>query len=189
VISLNRVLLLSTVGSTCLLGCDRDSTPPGATASASAVAAPSAKPPEKPWFVGSWRAPLKVERYQIEQTKQEGKIQAWAEDAGDKATGPAELQLEIDEAGTVVGNVTGALGKLNASGVLDGEDLRVRLQPAEPLEPAEMFNGVLMAKKSNAGFAGELKASSGDSLTVRKASVALSKQDAASKNEAATKGR
>jgi hypothetical protein len=52
-----------------------------------------------------------------------------------------------------------------------------------------MFNGVLMAKKSNAGFAGELKASSGDSLTVRKASVALSKQDAASKNEAATKGR
>ena len=40
------------------------------------------------------------------------------------------------------------------------------------------FNGVLLAEKSDKGFAGDLKASSGDSLTVRKASVVLSKKDA-----------
>ncbi len=159
--------------------CEKKEAAPSATASASAstvAQAPSAKPPEKPWFSGTWEAPLEVERTQIEQTKQEGKIEAWANDKGDKATGPGKLVLKIDDAGKVTGEVTGALGTLEASGTVDGDALRVRLSSTERAEPAQMFNGVLLATKSNGGFSGELKASSGDSLTVRKAAVVLAKQ-------------
>jgi len=163
----------------CLASCEKKQEPAGPPASASvASAVPSAKPPEKPWFVGSWRAPLEVERYQIEQTKQEGKIKAWAEDSGEKSTGSGELLLQIEGSGAVTGKLTGALGNLDASGMLEGETLRVRLQSSEQTNPAERFNGVLLAEKSDGGFQGELKASSGDSLTVRKASVVLAKQGA-----------
>ena len=164
------------------IGCNQGAKDSAAAASASASpaltasAAASAKPVDKPWFVGEWRATLDVERYQIEQTKDEGKIKAWADAADAKAIGKGELVLQIDEAGKVTGNVTGPLGDLEAAGMLDDKTLRVRFQPTKQLAPPEMFNGVLLAEKSDAGFAGDLKASSGDSLTVRKASVVLSKK-------------
>jgi hypothetical protein len=95
--------------------------------------------------------------------------------------------LNIDEAGNVTGMATGPLGELKASGTLDGEALRVRLQPAKVLEPPEMFNGVLLARKENGGFSGDLKASSGDSLTVRKATVKLAKREAGAGDVAGSK--
>jgi len=165
------------------VGCNQGAKDSAAAASASAASpaltasvAASAKPVEKPWYVGEWHAALDVERYQIEQTKEEGKIKAWADAADAKATGKGELVLKIDEAGKVTGSVTGPLGDLEAAGMLDDKTLRVRFQPTKQLAPPEMFNGVLLAEKSDAGFAGDLKASSGDSLTVRKASVVLSKK-------------
>lgn len=176
--STNRVLLVPVcLGALCLAQCDKEQPAPAPQVSAMASAAPSQKAPEKPWFVGEWHAPLQVERYQIEQTKQEGKIKAWAEDSGDKATGKGELILTIDESGSVTGKATGPLGELQASGTLDGEALRVRLQPTATLDPPELFSGVLLAQKENGGFSGDLKASSGDSLTVRKASVKLAKRE------------
>src|SRR5690606_28830816 len=114
---------------------------------------------------------------QIEQTKEEGKIKAWADEADTKATGKGELTLKIDEAGKATGTVTGPLGELTAAGLVEDQTLRVNLQPTKLLTPPEMFNGVLLAEKSDQGFTGDLKASSGDSLTVRKASVVLSKKD------------
>ncbi|HEU5074829.1 MAG TPA: hypothetical protein VFU02_11655, partial [Polyangiaceae bacterium] len=101
---------------------------------------------------------------------------AWADEADTKATGKGELLLKIDETGKVTGTVTGPLGELAAAGMVDDKTLRVNFQPTKALAPPEMFNGVLLAEKSDAGFAGDLKASSGDSLTVRKASVVLSKK-------------
>lgn len=165
------------------VGCNQGAKDSAGAASASAAAlavsaapAASAKPAEKPWYAGEWHATLNVERYQIEQTKEEGKIKAWA-DAGDtKAIGKGELVLQIDDAGKVTGSVTGPLGDLEAAGMLDDKTLRVRFQPAKQLTPPEMYSGVLLAEKSEAGFAGDLKASSGDSQTVRKASVVLSKK-------------
>ena len=188
---LGRTWVLSGVIGVAMLGsCEKQEAPPAPAASVSvAQPAPSQKPPEAPWFVGEWKAPLAIERYQIEQTKQEGKIKAWAEDAGDKATGKGEMVLLIDEQGSVSGEVTGPVGKLSASGMVDGETLRVRFQPAEPgKEPADIFNGVLLAQKSADRFEGEFKVSSGDSLTVRKAAVVLSKPGAPARAGSAAKG-
>jgi hypothetical protein len=178
------------IGAAFQCACEKQEAPPAPAASAS-VAPPeaSAKPPEAPWFVGEWKAPLSIERYQIEQTKQEGKIKAWAEDAGEKATGKGEMALKIDEQGSVSGEVNGPVGKLSASGMLDGETLRVRFQPTEPdKDPADIFNGVLLAQKSADRLEGDFKVSSGDSLTVRKAAVVLSKQGAMAKAGSAAKG-
>ena len=187
-VSVKSVLILASIVVAGVSGCDQGSkagAPAGsasaaavASGAASAAAAASSKPPEAPWYVGEWHAPLDVQRYQIEQTKEEGKVKAWA-DAGDsKALGKGELVLKIDEAGKVTGSATGPLGELAAAGMVDDKTLRVNFQPTKLLTPPEMFNGVLLAEKSDAGFAGDLKASSGDSLTVRKASVVLTKKDA-----------
>ena len=186
-----RSLLVTTLAVAACLACTKEKADDkgqaaSASPSASVAAIPSAKPVEKPWFFGEWRASLEVARYQVEQTKQEGKVAAWAADTGDKATGKGELVLEIDEEGKVTGSASGALGKLNASGLVDGEELRVQLHAAEALPPPEMFNGVLLGQKEKDGFSGELKASSGDSLTVRKAAVTLTKQANA---EAGAKGK
>lgn len=171
-------LALASLG---LFACDREKASPAASAAPSAAAPSaqaSAKPPEKPWFEGEWHATLDVQRHQIEQTKQEGKIKAWAEDDA-KATGKGDMKLTIDGTGNVTGSVTGPLGELAAAGMLDENTLRVRFQPKQAeLPPPEIFNGVLLAEKSGEGFAGDLQASSGDSLVVRKASVVLTKQGA-----------
>lgn len=188
-VSVKSIFTLAGIVSVLLAGCEqgpKDGAPAGSAAAeasaasgaSSAAAAASAKPPEAPWYVGEWHAPLDVQRYQIEQTKEEGKIKAWADAADTKATGKGELLLKIDEAGKVTGTVTGPLGELAAAGMVDDQTLRVNFQPTKLLTPPEMFNGVLLAEKSDKGFAGDLKASSGDSLTVRKASVVLSKKDA-----------
>ena len=182
-----KKLVLAAVVSALAAGCDQGSkteAPAGSAASAAAAAsgsaaaaaAPSAKPAEKPWYVGEWHAPLDVQRYQIEQTKEEGKVKAWADAADTKATGKGELVLQIDETGKVTGTATGPLGELAAAGTADDQTLRVNLQPTKLLTPPEMFNGVVVAEKSEAGFAGDLKASSGDSLTVRKATIVLTKK-------------
>lgn len=184
-----KKVFLAALASALVLGCDQGSKTeaPAANASGAAAAAsgsaagaeaaaPSAKPAEKPWYVGEWHAPLDVQRYQIEQTKEEGKVKAWADAADTKATGKGELVLTIDETGKVTGTATGPLGELAAAGTADDQSLRVNLQPTKLLTPPEMFNGVVVAEKSDAGFAGDLKASSGDSLTVRKASVVLTKK-------------
>ncbi|HEY6727691.1 MAG TPA: hypothetical protein VI197_26835 [Polyangiaceae bacterium] len=186
-VPVKSVITLAALGLLLAAGCEqkaKDGAPAG-NASAEAPAASgagspaaSAKPAEAPWYVGEWHAPLDVQRYQIEQTKEEGKIKAWADAADTKATGKGELTLKIDEAGKVTGTVTGPLGELAAAGMVDDQTLRVNFQPTKLLTPPEMFNGVLLAEKSDKGFAGDLKASSGDSLTVRKASVLLSKKDA-----------
>lgn len=192
-ISVKSVFTLASIVSVLVAGCEQGSnagSPAGSAAAAAsagaaasaaaatAAAAASAKAAAVPWYVGEWHAPLDVQRYQIEQTKEEGKIKAWADEADTKATGKGELVLKIDEAGKVTGTATGPLGELVAAGMVDDKTLRVNLQPTKLLAPPEMFNGVVLAEKSDAGFAGDLKASSGDSLTVRKASVVLSKKDA-----------
>jgi len=183
--SVKKVFLAALI-SALVAGCDQGSktdAPAGSASNAAAAApgsaaaaAPAAPSAKLPWYVGQWHAPLDVQRYQIEQTKEEGKIKAWADAADTKATGKGELVLKIDETGKVTGTATGPLGELSAAGTADDQTLRVNLQPTKLLTPPEMFNGVVIAEKSAAGFAGDLKASSGDSLTVRKATVVLTKK-------------
>lgn len=189
-ISVKSVFTLASIVSVLVAGCDQESNAgspaasaaaaasAGAAAASAAAAAASAKAAEVPWYVGEWHAPLDVQRYQIEQVKEEGKVKAWADETDTKATGKGELVLKIDETGKVTGTATGPLGELVALGMVDDKTLRVNLQPTKLLAPPEMFNGVVLAEKSDNGFTGDLKASSGDSLTVRKASVVLSKKDA-----------
>ncbi len=151
----------------------------GASASASAVAsAPSAESsakPEAPWFVGDWQASLDVERYAMEMKKSEGMVKDWEQDDGKAGTGKATLKFTLDANSQATGTVDGALGALGVSGVLEEETLRLKLMAQNPGDPAVTYNGVIVATKKDDGFAGELKASSGDSLKVRHAKVAITK--------------
>jgi hypothetical protein len=164
-----------------LLGaCEKKaSTEAAASASASAAAsAPSAETsaePEAPWFVGTWQASLDVERYAMEMKKSEGAVKDWEQDEGKEGTGKAILKFTLDENSQATGTVEGALGALGVSGVLEEETLRLKLMAQNPGEPGATYNGVIVATKTDDGFTGELKASSGDSLKVRRASVAITK--------------
>lgn len=162
-----------------LLACEKkdpaDAAPPSsASAMASASAAASAPAPEKPWYVGDWQASLEVERYKMEMKKSEGMVKDWEEDDGKQGTGKATLKLTVNEDGQAEGTLGGALGDLAVNGVIEDETLRLKLMAENTEDPATTFNGVIVATKKGDTFTGELKASSGDSLKVRKASVVLS---------------
>jgi hypothetical protein len=66
------------------------------------------------------------------------------------------------------------LGDLKASGEVDENTLRVRLKPADLAAPSAL-SGFVLAEKQGEAFAGTLKASTGDSLVVREATIKLEK--------------
>jgi hypothetical protein len=141
-------------------------------ASSAPVAAPAEKP--KPWYVGAWTGSYQSVPRRVEMKKSEGLLKEWAEDDGGVATGEGKVTLRIDEAGSVEGESKGALGDLVASGEVDENTLRVRLKPAD-LAAQHALSGVLLAEKQGAAFAGTMKASTGDSLVVREATIKLEK--------------
>jgi len=152
---------------------ESSSTEASATAAPSAsVTAPTEKP--KPWHVGTWTGTYQSIPRRVEMKKGEGLLKEWTEDDGGVATGQGELTLRIDEAGSVEGENKGALGDLKASGEVDENTLRVRLKPADLAAPSAL-SGFVLAEKQGEAFAGTLKASTGDSLVVREATIKLEK--------------
>jgi hypothetical protein len=154
-------------------GCKRESEEKPAAASASAAAAPSASAPvvQKPWYEGAWSGSYKAERYEIELPV--GRVPAWSKDDGSAASGPGELKLTVDEQGAVTGTAKGALGPQNVRGQVIDESLRLELIPEEP--SPETLRGAGLVERSGDAVKGELRASSGNSLIVRKASIELTK--------------
>jgi hypothetical protein len=161
-------------------GCDREQAADGATAaSASQPGAPAASAPPaapaKPWYEGSWRGRYEARHFKIEMAKKDGMIKQWAEDDGKTASGAGELMLKIDDAGQVSGTGQGPLGALILTGEVDGDRLRVKLQPVDPAAEGALA-GFLLATRKGEAFSGKLQASSGDSLVVRDAPVELRKE-------------
>jgi len=175
-----RVLL---AGSLCCLvtaGCKHEAvkndttTTPSRALSASSVAAP-APVQDKPWYEGSWRGRYEARHFKIEMPKQQGMVKDWASDDGKKASGSGEINLKIDGAGQVSGTGQGPLGAMVALGEVDGDMLRVKLQPVDPGADGAL-GGFLLASRKGEAFSGKLQASSGDSLVVRDAPVELAKE-------------
>ncbi len=170
-----RVLLLAAVSA---LSCKQQSEQPQPAASgsvASAAAAPSASAdalPQKSWYEGSWSGSYSAERYAIELPI--GSVPAWSKDDGSKASGPGELKLTVDADGLVSGSAKGALGSHVVRGRVMEDTMRLELLPEEP--SSEALRGAGLTQREGESLKGELRASSGDSLTVRKASLTLTKQ-------------
>ena len=163
------------------IGCDDKPTgkaPPPSSAKPAPAASTSASAaqvqPQAPWYVGSWSGTYEAKHYLIEMEKKQGGVGAWAKDEGQLGSGSGKLELTIDDQRVVSGSCTGPLGALTASGELDEEKLRVRLTPKEPAAQ-DSFAGLVLAQKKGDGFEGKLRASTGDSLTVREAPVKLTK--------------
>lgn len=100
-----------------------------------------------------------------------GGIRAWKEDDGAAGAGKGTLSVEVSADGSARGEATGPLGAQTLRGIADEHGLRLTLAPKEP--DVRGFSGTLVAAKSADRVTGQLRASSGDSLVVRKASVEL----------------
>ncbi len=170
-----RVLLLAAASA---MGCKQQSEQPppattGSVASAAALPSASAKAAtDKPWYQGIWSGSYSAERYVIELPI--GGVAAWAKDDGSKASGPGELKLTVDAEGLVSGSAKGALGAHVVRGRIVEDTMRLDLLPEEP--STEALRGAGTTEREGETLKGELRASSGDSLTVRKASLTLTKQ-------------
>ena len=174
-----RVLLACSLSWAIAAGCKHeapknDTAAASAAPTASSIAAP-APVQDKPWYEGSWRGRYEARHFKIEMTKPQGAVKEWASDDGKKASGSGEINLKIDGAGQVSGTGQGPLGAMVATGEVDGDMLRVKLQPVDPGAEGAL-GGFLLASRKGDAFSGKLQASSGDSLLVRDAPVELAKE-------------
>ncbi len=138
-------------------------------AAPSASAAPAPPPAPKAWFEGSWQGAYQAELHRIELPV--GGVKEWKKDDGSAASGAGTLSLSATADGDVTGSAKGPLGEQRVSGRVEGDTLALSLIPSAD----DGFRGTILAAKAPEGIKGTLQASSGDSLTVRKASVTLSK--------------
>lgn len=157
------------------VGCDKKTSPPGTglPASAAPAASAGAKRAEQPWFVGTWSATYTARAREVQSPK-EGYVKEWRDvDAGD-FTGPGTVTLQIDGSGRITGSAEGALGSLSATGEVNDDSLRVTLQP-KAADAAQITSAYLIAARDGDGAKGTLSASTGDSLRVRQADIALAR--------------
>ena len=138
-----------------LPGCDRDAPPPGpvplstvtasATASASSSAVAAAASAPSPREAKRWNGTYESKRVTLE-TPEKVTDYTWKQDDGTKALGKGSLTLQVEDR-VVTGDATGPLGPQRASGMFDGETLRLTLSPADPSTPEAMTgNGLAVVK-------------------------------------------
>jgi hypothetical protein len=108
-----------------------------------------------------------IERIELEV----GGVRAWKEDDGTRHAGKGTLALAVTPEGIASGEAEGPLGTLLVSGVADDQGMRLTFAPKA--DDANGFRGTLFATRTADHVSGALNASSGDSLTVRKAKVEL----------------
>src|SRR5688572_16836796 len=143
-----------------------------ASSSAAVAAAPSASAaPKAAWYEGNWQGTYKAELLRLETAA--GGVKQWKEDDGSKASGEGKLSLQAGPDGNVSGTASGPLGEHNVSGKIEGEHVSLALAPAQ----ADGFRGFILAKRAATGIEGALQASTGDSLTARRATVTLARAE------------
>lgn len=156
--------------------CKRSSDPPGDDSKSEANQASSAAPsasaaPEisKPWFEGNWSGSYHAELQRIELPK--GGIRAWEKDDGKRAAGAGTLKVSIGPDGLATGEAEGPLGKQRVTGQATERGFWLELIPES--QEVTAFRATLVLERAGDKVQGSLRASSGDSLTVRKAQVEL----------------
>jgi hypothetical protein len=142
-----------------------------ATVSAASAPAVASAPVPKPkaWYEGRWSGSYEAVLDRIELDA--GGVRAWKEDDGQRASGKGTLVCSVTPEGIASGQAEGPLGELLVSGVADEQGLRLSLSPKG--DDPNGFRGTLLATRTGEQVTGTLSASSGDSLTVRKAKVEL----------------
>lgn len=148
-----------------------------------AVAEPAPKP--LPWYAGHWTGTYQASLFKIEMTEAEGAVKEWAKDDPSSFTGTGTLELSVSEDHRVSGKADGPLGSLVANGEVDEETLRVSLQPTAPVPADQVTSATLIATRKGDAFEGQLRASTGNSLKARVATVTLAKQSGSSQGTAA----
>jgi hypothetical protein len=156
-------------------GCKKDA-PKEQPARPAAPAAAQPAPKPTPWYVGEWSGTYQASLFKIEMTDAEGAVKEWSKDDPSTFTGSGTLKLRVTEDHKVSGDLDGPLGNLAASGEVDGETLRVSLEPAAPAAADQVSHATLIATRRAGAFEGQLRASTGNSLKVRVAAVTLAKQ-------------
>lgn len=161
-----------------VLACQRE-TAPAPTASSAALTAPSASASAapaapKPWYEGKWSGKYTSALNRIE--LEAGGVKDWKLDDGGVASGEGKIELAVDAEGVARGKAEGPLGSLAVIGSADEDTLRLSFEPGAPSGDKD-FRGMLVAKRDGAALRGTLRASSGDSLTVRVAEVELARAE------------
>jgi hypothetical protein len=158
-----------------LMACRTEAAKP--TAGSATPSAPPPAPsatPEKPWYEGSWSGEYSAKLFKVESGP--GAVKEWIQDDGAKSSGPGKLTLRIDGDGAIQGQGEGALGPLEANGRVDGDTLRVTLRATGPATAdGTGFFGLLLGNREGDAIKARLQASTGNSLTVREASLELKK--------------
>jgi hypothetical protein len=172
------VVIAVTAGVVATASCSKEPPKPAAERPATAAAATPA-PKATPWYVGEWTGTYQASVFKIDMTEAQGAVKEWAKDDPDALSGSGTLTLSVAEDRRVSGKAGGPLGELVASGEVDGETLRVALKPAEAAPADRVTSATLIATRRGDGFEGQLRASTGNSLKVRVATLSLTKQGGA----------
>lgn len=134
----------------------------------------TAAPPS--WIVGKWAASGPATLTPLHLPNNQGVQLAWLKDKGKQFSGPLELSLTLDGNGEVLGELTGAIGNLKASGVWPAKGpLHLELRPAE--EAVDVFHGVVTVtwdEQKQQGRA-RLRATSGDGYWLRAADLEVTR--------------
>jgi hypothetical protein len=141
---------------------------PGASVPGGSVPLASAAP-GKAWFVGAWQGTFRAELLRIELPA--GGVKEWKQDDGKHASGDGTVTLQVAADGTASGATAGALGDMRVTGRVEGDRAALTLASSDQ----NGFHGTLVATQAADGMQGNLNASSGDSLQVRSARVALTR--------------
>ena len=142
---------------------------PASSGSAPAAAVPANSAAPQPWYQGAWQGSYQAELFRIELPV--GAVREWKKDDGRQGSGAGKLSLTAGPDGNVTGTASGPLGEQAVTGHIDGNRAALSLLPKE----AGGFQGVILADQAPEGMKGKLSASTGDSLSVRQATVTLTR--------------
>lgn len=139
--------------------------------SAAGLSTPSASaaPAAASWFEGSWQGHYTARVNRIELPEPKAQELAWSETQG--SDGEGSLSLSIDPQGQLRGESTGALGNARLTGQVEAQRLVLRFR-AEGDETTGFWGTAVLNCEMRA-CSGTLKASMGNSLSVRDAQITL----------------
>lgn len=139
---------------------------PNASAAPAQPATSAAKPK---WHVGSWSGTYTTRKHEIVMTAAEGALKEWKEEPGTAGSGEGKLQFTVDEAGTIAGTATGALGDMVVTGRIEEDALTLHLKPSG--SEVSNFNGFAALNSARGNYKGTLRAASGDGTAVRAGTI------------------
>jgi len=169
------VLLLATV-TTC--GCHRKHEPPAPTTHASPAQStgPTNSTRAKPWYLGHWTGNVQLKSVRPSLSRAKGAPSAWLPSSDAGLSGTLSIDVDVDDKGQATGHAEGTLGKFQLRGRTDGNDLRLTLD-ADSNSPQAMQNAFVVLSHEKDALKGDLKAATGDALSLGAGAVVLTHTD------------